>query len=63
MSPIRIRFSDKLYEKEQWSTEEAKKVIEIAMGKRACTFDPMEKRYTRSMKTTTNDTQTIFHDS
>jgi Ca2+-transporting ATPase len=32
------------------------------VGKRACTFDPMEKRYTR-VKTTTNDTQTIFHDS
>jgi hypothetical protein len=27
-----------------------KKVIESHVGKRACTFDPMEKRYTRSIR-------------
>jgi Ca2+-transporting ATPase len=32
--------------KEQWSTEEAKKVIEIAMwASEPVPFDPMEKRY------------------
>jgi Ca2+-transporting ATPase len=42
--------SDKLYEKEQWSTEEAKKSLKSQCGKRACTFDPMEKRYNKDQK-------------
>tara|TARA_R110002094_G_scaffold528_6_gene2591 strand:- start:1315 stop:3621 length:2307 start_codon:yes stop_codon:yes gene_type:complete len=54
--------TDKLYEKEQWDTEEAKKVIEIAMwASEPVPFDPMEKtlhkEYTR---TTTNDSRRQF---
>ena len=54
--------TDKLYEKEQWHTEEAKKVIEIAMwASEPVPFDPMEKtlhkEYTR---TTTNDIRRQF---
>jgi Ca2+-transporting ATPase len=54
--------SDKLYEKEQWNTEEAKKVIEIAMwASEPVPFDPMEKTLHKEYKkTTTNDTRRQF---
>jgi Ca2+-transporting ATPase len=54
--------SDKLYEKEQWNTEEAKKVIEIAMwASEPVPFDPMEKTLHKAYKkTTTNDTRRQF---
>jgi Ca2+-transporting ATPase len=58
--PQSIRFfcSDKLYEKKQW-TEEAKKVIEINVGK-PVPFDPMENATQGYQKTTTNDTRRQF---
>jgi Ca2+-transporting ATPase len=36
--------SDKLYEKEQWSTEEAKKSLKSQWASEPVPFDPMEKR-------------------
>jgi Ca2+-transporting ATPase len=52
--------SDKLYEKEQWSTEEAKKSLKSQWASEPVPFDPMEKRYTGYQKTTTNDTRRQF---
>jgi Ca2+-transporting ATPase len=54
--------SGKLYEKEQWSTEEAKKVIEIAMwASEPVPFDPMEKTlHDAYEKITSTDTRRQF---
>ncbi|MEZ7497664.1 cation-translocating P-type ATPase [Flavobacterium sp. Arc3] len=48
--------NDKLYEREHWNTEEAKKVIEIAMwASEPVPFDPMEKTLHKEYAKTTND--------
>jgi Ca2+-transporting ATPase len=54
--------TDKLYEKEAWNNEDAKKVIEIAMwASEPVPFDPMEKTLHHVYeKTTTNDTRKQF---
>lgn len=54
--------SDKLYEKAEWNTEEAKKVIEIAMwASEPIPFDPMEKTIHKEYKKiTANDTRRQF---
>ena len=54
--------SDKLYEREQWDTEEARKVIEIAMwASEPVPFDPMEKTLHKEYeKITTIDTRRQF---
>jgi Ca2+-transporting ATPase len=54
--------SEKLYEKEQWGKEEARKVIEIAMwASEPVPFDPMEKTLHKEYeKMTTMDTRRQF---
>ncbi|MFT4983442.1 MAG: Ca2+-transporting ATPase [Flavobacterium sp.] len=54
--------SNKLYEKEHWNTDDAKKVIEIAMwASEPVPFDPMEKTLHKEYKKiTTNDTRREF---
>jgi Ca2+-transporting ATPase len=48
LNPYTLLAATNYTKKEQWSTEEAKKVIEIAMwASEPVPFDPMEKRYTR----------------
>jgi Ca2+-transporting ATPase len=60
LNPYTLLAATNYTKKEQWSTEEAKKVIEIAMwASEPVPFDPMEKRYTRVSKTT-NDTRRQF---